>query len=58
MNKSIAKVNQLKVTFIIYSTTGDSLNLGTFDSPFLKVQQAADLMQSGIKALKLSCPGP
>ena len=29
------------------STTGDSLNLGTFDSPFLKVQQAADLMQSG-----------
>ena len=29
------------------STTGDSLNLGTFDSPFLKVQQAADVMQSG-----------
>lgn len=29
------------------SATGDSLNLGTFDSPFLKVQQAADVMQSG-----------
>ena len=29
------------------SQTGDSLNLGTFNSPFLKVQQAADVMQSG-----------
>ena len=29
------------------SATGDSLNLGTFDSPYLKVQQAADVMQSG-----------
>ena len=29
------------------SNLGDSLNLGTFESPFLKVQQAADIMQPG-----------
>ena len=29
------------------STTGDSLNEGTFNSPFLYVQQAADVMQAG-----------
>ena len=29
------------------SHTGDSLNSGTFSSPFLKVQQAADIMQAG-----------
>ena len=29
------------------STTGDLLNIGTFDSPFLHVQQAADIMQAG-----------
>jgi len=29
------------------STAGDLLNTGTFDSPFLNVQQAADIMQAG-----------
>ena len=29
------------------STTGDLDNIGTFDNPFLKVQQAADIMQAG-----------
>ena len=29
------------------STLGDSLNTGTFDSPFLHIQQAADIMQAG-----------
>ena len=29
------------------STTGDTLNSGSFSSPFLKVQQAVDIMQAG-----------
>ena len=29
------------------STTGDSLNIGTFNSPFLYIQQAANIMQAG-----------
>ena len=29
------------------STTGDSSNIGTFNSPFLYVQQAANIMQAG-----------
>ena len=29
------------------STLGDSLNTGTFDSPFLHIQQAADIMEAG-----------
>ena len=29
------------------STTGDSLGLGTFNSPFLKIQQAASIMEAG-----------
>ena len=29
------------------STLGDTSNAGTFDSPFLKVQQAVDVMQAG-----------
>ena len=29
------------------STTGDSLNIGTFNSPFLYILQAANIMQAG-----------
>ena len=38
---------------VIYSTEyyvsslGDSLNTGTFDSPFLHIQQAADIIEAG-----------
>tara|TARA_Y100000994_G_scaffold89480_1_gene73951 strand:+ start:1381 stop:3438 length:2058 start_codon:yes stop_codon:yes gene_type:complete len=43
----LSSISFLSAVEYYVSTTGDSLGLGTFNNPFLKVQQAADIMQAG-----------
>ena len=40
-------VSYIYSTEYFVATTGDSLNIGTYSNPFLKVQQAVEIMQPG-----------